>query len=192
MKCSQFPFFLLAFAAFLVPWPAVAAKRSHVWTRVVLHDDGSKTETRHDSNKRSLHQFTYDSNNVLTMKRVFRLDRRGKALSGVAFDGKSNLLFSMRYIFDKYGRLSEERIFNTKNVIIRRLIHTYDAEGKSKQVAVSYASGKGLPDWYRMIVHPDALEKSGNTKSDSRKRTVSSKSNGAKGRRSSSRNRGRR
>ncbi len=156
---------LLAALAALVVLPAslapAQARRDKVLARVTIHEDGSRTHTVRNDGDRILEQRTYNAASILLMKRIFQLDRQGRALSGVAFDGRSNLLFTMRYMFDKNGRLYEEQIYDKGNRVIRLLRHSYGADGKSKVQAISADDGKQTPEWFRAIMHPDQLQQAG-------------------------------
>ena len=128
--------------------------------RVILHPDGTKTESF--TKGLVLEQFTYGKTGILHMHRMFQLDKQGQARSGVAFDGRQNLLFTMRYKFNEFDQLQQENIYNKQGKLIRRLTHTYDKKGRPLKVARSAPSNKKLPPGFeRAMMRPSELEKDG-------------------------------
>ncbi len=108
--------------------PAGAAP-ANVWVRTILHADGSRTVSKKDTGSRVIEQMTYGINDVLIMKRIVQLDERGKSRRGFIFDGEHNLIYKIGYFYDEIDRLKEEVLYNTNEVVVRRVIHSYDAKG---------------------------------------------------------------
>lgn len=112
---------------------------NHVWSRVIEHEDGTRTESKQDINTKVLEEITFDANKVRIKRRVFQLDDLARPRSGLLFDGQNNLLARTEYVYDEYDELKEERLFNTKGQVLRRLVYGLAKDGiQSKPVAFNY------------------------------------------------------
>lgn len=98
--------------------------------KATWHDDGTKTETVKDMNKRQITETTYDARGVVVTKKTFAVNENGDPIQGVIHDGAGNLVARVMFGFDDFGRLIEERCVNTRGEVFRRVIHSYDASGK--------------------------------------------------------------
>lgn len=109
-----------------------------VWSRILEHNDGTRTESKQDINTKSLEERTFKGQ-VLVKRRLFQLDDLGNPKAGLIFDGKKNLVARIQYYYDEYDELKEERLYNRKGKVIRRLVYGLDKTGlKSKPVAFTY------------------------------------------------------
>lgn len=109
---------------------AQKAGGASVNSRVVLHDDGTKTESMKDPVRRQQSETTYDTRGVVIAEKVFHLNENGDPMQGVIYDGGKNLVARVQFYFDDLGRVVEERCVNTRNEIFRRVIRRYDKSGK--------------------------------------------------------------
>lgn len=98
--------------------------------KATLHDDGTKTETVKDMNKREITETTYDARGVVISKKTFLVNQNGDPIQGVIHDGAGTLVAKVMFGFDDLGRLKEERCVNTRGEVFRRVIHGYDPAGK--------------------------------------------------------------
>jgi hypothetical protein len=115
------PVLLLMVPAF--PCPA-EDKRIEAFSRIHYHRDGTRTESLKDGTGTRIREKTYNENSVLAFVREFETDRKGRLRNGVIYDGKKNVLGSMYYGYDSAtDQIVEERLFNAKGRIIRRLFY---------------------------------------------------------------------
>jgi len=118
----------LALAFFVQGQQLISTK---VHGKATLHDDGTRTESVKDVNKREMSDTTYDARGVAICKKTFLLNENGDAIQGVIYDGAGNLLARVQFYFDELGRVVEERCVNNHNQIFRRVIRQYDTNGKA-------------------------------------------------------------
>ena len=154
----------LLIAIVLIPFTLAQAQAQSRLSRVVstiLHDDDTKTLSNRDLINRTMQQETYSAQDILQMKRIFQLDRQGKVLTGLAFDGSGKPLLKFKYIYDDLDRLKEEQIRDMKDHLLRKMITVYDKEGKSQRHAFNLQD-KELSKYHREIAeHPERLEQKG-------------------------------
>ena len=104
--------------------PAQAQKPVEAYSRIHHHRDGTRTESRKDGNKNEIHELTYNQHDVLSFRRVFMTDSKGRSRRGIIYDGKGNPLGSIEFGYDsKTDQLVEERQFNNQGKLIRRLFY---------------------------------------------------------------------
>lgn len=110
-----------------------------VWSRVLEHEDGTRTDSKQDINTKVLEEMTFDQNGVRVKRRIFQLDDLARPRTGLLFDGRNNLLARTEYVYDEYDELKEERLFNTKGQILRRLVYGLARDGiQSRPIAFTY------------------------------------------------------
>jgi len=129
--------------------------------RVMRHEDGSRAVFVRSPNNQVLTQKTYTANGVLEMVTVFRMDDNENPLSCKIFDGLKQELFKVRYGYRKTdGQLVEEQMFDSRvkrtdpasgqEMPVRRLIYTYDANGKrNAPIAITLQAGKTAKEVYK-------------------------------------------
>ena len=114
-------------------------RSSDIWSRVVMHDNGKRTESYQNINTRNLREETYDQNNIVVKKRLFQLDKLGRPVNALVFDGNDNVVGRVQYVYDEYETLKEERLFNVKGQLLRRLFYGLEKGGiQSKPIAFTY------------------------------------------------------
>lgn len=119
-----------------------AASPIHVQT--ILHEDGSRTESRRNPHTKVLEEFQYGANKRLQRRKLFQLDGEGRALQGLVFDNKDNLIGRVEFAFDDLGRLLEERSLDSHSNLQHRILFRYDAKGKALQpMAFNYDEKQG-------------------------------------------------
>lgn len=110
--------------------PCVAQHRENgVVAKVVLHDDGGRTEWIDDRNNNSTESKRYDASGNLISRQIFRLDRMGRAISMDLFNSKNSIVARTRYAYDDFGRALEQRTYNRRGVLIHQLVYQYDKNG---------------------------------------------------------------
>ena len=100
-----------------------------IWSRTILHPDGSRTISKKDTNAQVINQETLNATGQLIMKRVYQLDAEGKEQRGFVFDSNNQLIYRIGFFYDEIGRLKEEALYNTLGVVVRRQIYEYDRVG---------------------------------------------------------------
>jgi hypothetical protein len=112
-----------------------------VASTVVLHDDGTRTDSVKDLFKHELTETVYDGRKVVIAKKKFLLGENGNPTQGTIYDGADNVVARVQFFFDDLGRVTEERCTNTQNEIFQRVIRQYDVTGKPlKPQVFSYAA----------------------------------------------------
>jgi len=98
--------------------------------KATLHDDGTRTESVKDMNKREITETTYDSRGIVISKKLFMVNENGDPIRGIIYDGQGNHIAKVDFGFDDLGRLRVERCTNMQGEVFRQVIHTYDPSGK--------------------------------------------------------------
>lgn len=118
-------------------------------SRTVVHKDGTYTTTQKDKETRTLVRETKKRNNTLIMRSEFALDEFGRERKGRVFDGQNNLLFISEFVYEG-DELIEERVFDAKGKMVRRLMYKVKVvsklDGRSRPALVSYQNGKPIGD----------------------------------------------
>ena len=118
-------------------------------SRTVVHKDGTYTTTQKDKDTRTLVRETKKRNNTLIMRSEFALDEFGRERKGRVFDGQNNLLFISEFVYEG-DELIEERVFDSKGKMVRRLMYKVKVvsklDGRSRPALVSYQNGKPIGD----------------------------------------------
>jgi len=128
--------------------------------RVIRHEDGSRSVFVRSPNNQVLTQKTFTRGGVLETITIYRMDQNENPLSGKIFDGLKQELFKIRYGYRKSdGHLVEEQMFDSRQknidetgaeIPVRRLIYTYDAEGKrNAPMSITLKAGKTAQEVYK-------------------------------------------
>jgi hypothetical protein len=101
--------------------------------RTVYHADGSYTESVQDVTVREQREVTYSPKPQSTViaKKVYLLDEKGQTLQGNIYDGKDQLKARAQFLYDDFGRLSEQRMFNLQGEVFQTITFRYDSNGKA-------------------------------------------------------------
>jgi len=138
------PKFLFVPALCLLLFPVLAqasgwSRQGGAWSRIVEHKNGSHTYSKQDITTKTLTEWTKDPAGILTKKRLFSLDKRSRPRLAYLYDGRENLLARTEYLYDEYDELKEERLYNTRGQLLRRLIYGLQNGGiRSVPVAFTY------------------------------------------------------
>jgi hypothetical protein len=90
------------------------------WGKKISHFDGTYTNSTKDADKNQITEDTFDTSDVLAVRRLFFLDTDGNLRRGIILDGKGNPKASTLYDY-RGKQLVEERMFNAQGQLIRRL-----------------------------------------------------------------------
>ncbi len=126
------------FALCLLPaaLPGQAANAGSIRARTVYHQDGTRTESVSDPAIRELNEVTYNSGNVVVVRKRYLLNERGQPVQGLIYDGSGALKARMQMTFDAFGREQEERLLNLQGETFQQTIYEYGPDGKPKKPKV--------------------------------------------------------
>lgn len=105
-------------------------REAGVLAKVVLHDDGGRTEWLDDRNERMTESRRYDALGNLVTRQIFRLDANGRAKEMMLMNAQNSIVARTRYGYDDFGRAKEQRTYNRRGVLIHQLIYKYDSKGR--------------------------------------------------------------
>jgi hypothetical protein len=123
--------------------------------RVMRHPDGSKTQLTRSPDNKTITKIKKNSNGVLTMRTIYRMDADGNARSCKIYDGQGSELFKVSYGYRRSdGQLVEERMFDSrspridphhpdKEMPVQIVQYTYDPQGnRSAPNVINMLPGK--------------------------------------------------
>jgi len=142
------PFFFFLSILIVLSWSQmtqrVASAKQVIHVQTILHENGSRTESRRNPDTRVLEEFYYGINKRLKNRKLFQLDEEGRALQGLIFDARDNLVGRVEFDFDEFGRLREERSLNQKGRPTQRIIYRYNNKGERlKPLAYNFEEKAG-------------------------------------------------
>ena len=105
-------------------------RENGVIAKVVLHDDGGRTEWIDDKNNNTTESKRYDGSGNLVSRQIFKLDRMGRAVSMDLYNSRNSIVARTRYAYDDFGRASEQRTYNRRGVLIHQMVYGYDENGR--------------------------------------------------------------
>ncbi len=111
------------------PLQAQQIKTTQIYAKGIMHEDGTRTDSVKDIQKRETAETTFDSRGVVIAKKAFMLNENGDPIQGIIYDGAGNLIARVQFFFDTLGRITEERCLNPQGEIFRRVIRQYDPSG---------------------------------------------------------------
>ena len=109
---------------------AQTGKVASVHAKKTLYPDGTKSESVMDLFKHQVTETTYDSQDVIIAKKVYLLNENGLATQGVISDGAGHPIANVKFFYDEIGRLIEQRLINMQGEVFRRIIQSYDPDGR--------------------------------------------------------------
>ena len=135
------PALLLAIA--LLPGVCAAQDSSDnaIHAVTVLHQDGTKTVTLTDPDKRTSEASTYDGGGHMTEKVVYTLDDNNQPASGLVYNAANEPMYKAVYKRDSLGRVSEEDDSKLDDQPIGRFVYVYGADGKLLRIRAYDAQG---------------------------------------------------
>jgi YD repeat-containing protein len=117
-------------AAFVLAACLDASAQTANTAKRVEHKDGTVTMSVSDVEKGELRESTFDGRGVLLTQRIVLLNERGQPVQGVIYNGRDELVGSVRFAYDDLGRVTEEISLNSQGQPFRRKIQQYDLSGK--------------------------------------------------------------
>lgn len=136
-------------------------KTTQIYAKGIMHEDGTRTDSVKDIQKRETSETTFDARGVVIAKKIFMLNENGDPIQGIIYDGAGNLVARAQFFFDTLGRITEERCLNAQGEIFRRVIRQYDPSGKplpAKAFDFNVKSPTMKPsvmDFTKMVPGPD-------------------------------------
>jgi hypothetical protein len=122
---------LFSVALLLAPETVSAVDRADmIIAQMLVGKEGARTDIIRNPQARTLEVRTLDFEGVIIRKDIFRTNAAGEAVACQVFDRNGNLVYRIRYAFDKFGRKTEEGTYNKAGKMVRRAIYSYDANGK--------------------------------------------------------------
>lgn len=108
-------------------------------SRLIKHEDGSRSYFERTSNGKGMRKRTYNTQNVLVSVTYYFRGKFGELVSCLIYDGQKNELFHVSYGYNANAELVEERMFDSKTKeLVRRFLYKYDAQGnRSKPVCIT-------------------------------------------------------
>jgi hypothetical protein len=125
--------------------PAAARTPVDIWSRTILHPDGSRTVSKKDLEAQVINQETFNPSGTLVMKRVYQLNAAGKEQRGFVFDGYNQLIYRIGYIYDEIDRLKEELLYNMVGQVVRRQIYEYNRVGQLVRPVKAFTFEEAIP-----------------------------------------------
>ncbi len=116
-------------------------REGNAWVRTVMHDDGTRTVSKKDDTVKEIEKWTMSANDVLVSRSVFQVDKNGKFQRGQVFDGRGTLRYVSEFFYDSMGRQIEERVSDSRGMLVRRLIYSHDQFGRAKPFSIAYSNG---------------------------------------------------
>ena len=122
----------LVFALFVLGTVTLAAndRNDRIIAQMLVGREGARTDIISNPQARTLEVRTLDSEGVIVRKDLFRTNATGEPMACQVFDRNGNLVYRIRYAFDKFGRKTEEGTYNKAGKMVRRAVYSYDANGK--------------------------------------------------------------
>jgi hypothetical protein len=131
------------------------------FVRMVRHNDGSRTVTAKDSAKAEQEVLTYDIQGDLKLRRVYQLDRYGKAVTFVIHEGSGKPVIRGEFTYDVRDRMTEERLYSIPgNQLMRQLVQEYDPK-TGKKLAPRVKNYASLPSELLYWMDPDSAGSAG-------------------------------
>lgn len=108
-----------------------AKKLSSSNARTVYHANGTYTESVQDLAMREQSEWTYSEQKVLIARKKYLLNEQGLPLQGNIYDGKDELKARAQFLYDEFGRLAEQRMYNLLGEVYQTIKFPFDANGKA-------------------------------------------------------------
>ncbi len=109
---------------------------------VTMNADGSRTEYKFDDAKHKAVATTTNPDGKLREKIRYELDDAGRWSSGRIFGPDRRFRFKSRYKYDSAGRMEEEIQMNDKDIVLHKIVYSYDQNGKQTGYSIFDANGK--------------------------------------------------
>ena len=129
MRAAIATLFSVAFLASAMAAPG-ADRADMIIAQMLVGKEGARTDIIRNPQARTLEVRTLDFEGVIVRRDVFRTNPAGEPIACQVFDRNGNLVYRIRYAFDKFGRKTEEGTYNKAGKMVRRAVFSYDANGK--------------------------------------------------------------
>lgn len=135
-----------------------------VWGRSIFHPNGNYTESKLDEGQRTLQQLTYrekkqDSDKaILLQKRLIKLNAAGQPTEVLIYNSNGQLTNRGTLFYDPLRRMTEERLFDTRNQMVRRKIQTYGSDGMKLPLR-TFNYGATLADDVDLLITSESVQK---------------------------------
>jgi len=145
------------------------ARDPTVWGRSIFHSNGNFTQTKLDERQRTLEQLTYrkkikdSDDSVLLQKRLIKLNTAGRPTEVLLYDAAGRLTNRGTLHYDPLGRMVEERLFDTKNTVVRRKIQAYSTAGQRLPLR-TFNYGDGVAHDLDLMITRESAQKEKSTK----------------------------
>lgn len=106
-------------------------KPSSANARTVYHANGTYTESVQDLSVREQNEWTYSEQKVLIARKKYLLNEQGLPLQGNIYDGRDELKARAQFLYDEFGRLAEQRMFNLQGEVFQTITFPFDSNGKA-------------------------------------------------------------
>ena len=155
----------IAFAAIVLFAPVGLAQSPQsgdsdtVRVMVKMNTDGSRSVYKFDDAHRQCIATTTEEDGKLREKIHYQLDEMGRFSTGQIFGPDGRLRFKSRYKYDSAGRMEEEVQMDEKDVVLHKIVYSYDGNGKAGY-SILDGSGKLLSRTTGPLPNPSSSPKS--------------------------------
>lgn len=116
-----------------------------VRVNVTVNADGSRTTYQFDNAEHTATAITTEADGRTPHgKTVYRIDEQGRFATGVSFDGKGRFRFKSLYRYGSGNRIQEETQLSKEDIVLHKIVFSYDANGRQAGYSVFDANGKLL------------------------------------------------
>lgn len=149
------PLLFLLFPA-LAPAQDDSSTDNAIRATTVLHDDGTKTVTVTDPDKKTSEASTYTANDKLIEKIVYTLNDQNQPVTGIVYTKTGVPAFKASYKHDALNRVTEEDDYTMDGQLIRRFTYDFTADGRVGAIHAFDAQGnelhqsQGRPDQHNL------------------------------------------
>ena len=135
---------LLASLLFLSSAAGAWADGATIHATSRLYDDGTRSNTVVDAEKRTAEETLEDARGKILRKVTYLMDEQNQYIGSMTYDPKGTLVFRTAYKYDSAGRVEEETISGPDGTFLRRRVYAYGAQNKLTNVTEYDASGQKI------------------------------------------------
>lgn len=131
------------------------------FVRVSNNDDGSRSIFKRNPGQMQMSKSTFDPGGNLVSVTKYFTGNYGEMRGCQIFDGRGNLLFKVRYAYNRSAQLKMELMYEAKsNALVSTFEYSYDAAGvrQNSPICKVYKQGRDAKERFRYTT-PSALEK---------------------------------
>jgi hypothetical protein len=127
---------------------------------VKMNADGSRSVYKFNDTRHKCTATTTEQDGTVREKIQYELDEAGRFSTGQIFGPDGRLRFKSRYKYDSAGRIEEEVQMNEKDVILHKIVYSYDPNGKQIGYSILDGSGKLVGRTTAAVANPAEASKS--------------------------------